>query len=69
MNEVLTALGAISLTTLIFILIWDIVWKGIALWKCGRRNQPIWFLFILIVNSCGILPIIYLIINSSKRSK
>jgi hypothetical protein len=44
----------------ILILIWDAVWKGIALWKAGRHNQLVWFIFLLLVNSLGILPIIYL---------
>jgi hypothetical protein len=40
--------------------IWELIWKGIALWKCGRNNQLKWFIFILILNTLGILPIIYL---------
>jgi hypothetical protein len=40
--------------------VWELIWKGIALWKAGRQNQLVWFIFILIVNSAGILPIIYL---------
>ena len=58
----------ISLSTnwtiaLLVVIIWDLMWRGMALWKSGRRNQPIWFLAILIINSLGILPIIYLLIN------
>lgn len=48
---------------LVFVLIavWSLVWKGIALWKCGRNNQLVWFVFVLILNTAGILPIIYLV--------
>lgn len=41
--------------------VWEIIWKGIALWKCGRNSQLAWFVVILIFNTLGILPIIYLI--------
>ena len=46
---------------LIPLVIWSIIWKGIALWKCGRNNYLVWFIVILIFNTAGILPIIYLL--------
>ena len=42
------------------LLIWDAVWKGIGMWKAGRNNQLAWFICILIFNTVGILPMIYL---------
>jgi len=51
------------------LLAWDLAWRGIALWKSGRSNQLTWFVFLFIVNSVGILPIIYLIIYRKKKSK
>jgi len=51
------------------LLIWDLVWRGVALWRAGRNNHLIWFVFLFIVNSVGILPIIYLIIHKKKKSK
>jgi len=42
-------------------LIIDLVLKGISLWKSARRDQRYWFLVLLIVNSAGIVPLIYLI--------
>ena len=41
--------------------IWDLIWKGFALWRAGRNNQPNWFIALLVVNSIGILPIVYLL--------
>lgn len=52
---------------LIIILVWGLIWKGIALWKCGRNNQLAWFLFILIFNTVGIIPIIYLAFFQKKE--
>jgi len=45
---------------LIFLSIWELVWKGLALWRASQNKQKNWFIAILIINSIGILPIIYL---------
>lgn len=50
-------------------MIWDVIWKGIGLWKAGRNNQLGWFIAILIVNSVGILPIIYILGFQKKRAE
>jgi Family of unknown function (DUF5652) len=42
------------------LLLWEGFWKGLALWHSGRRGQAWWFVMILVVNTVGILPIIYL---------
>jgi hypothetical protein len=52
---------------LIPLLIWEIVWKGITLWKAAKNNQLGWFISILILNTAGILPIIYL--NFFQKNK
>lgn len=44
------------------IAIWDLAWKGIALWRAARRKEQWWFLALLLVNSMGLLPIAYLMI-------
>lgn len=40
--------------------LWSVVWKGLGLWHAARRGQPWWFLAILVINTFGILEIIYL---------
>ena len=52
---------------LYIIIAWSVIWKGIALWHCGRNKQLAWYLTIFIVNTCGVLEIVYLIL--SKRAK
>ena len=42
------------------LLIWSLVWKGQALWRSAVRGDRWWFVGILLVNSLGILEIIYL---------
>ncbi len=52
---------------LIPLMIWELVWKGLGLWRAGRNNQPGWFILILILNTAGILPIIYLLCCRKKN--
>jgi hypothetical protein len=40
--------------------IWDIIAKGFALWHAAKKNQRNWYIALLIVNSAGILPVIYI---------
>jgi len=42
------------------VVIWDAVWKAIALWHAARNGQKAWFTALIVVNSAGVLPIIYL---------
>ena len=41
-------------------MMWALVWKGFALWKSAELRQKYWFIAILVVNTFGILEIIYL---------
>lgn len=45
----------------------DLIRKWIALYRAWQKNDPVWFVFIFIFNTCGILPIIYLILNKKER--
>lgn len=55
-------------TILIILLIWSMIWKGIALWKSGRNSQMIWFLAMFIVNTVGILEILYIGFFQKKKN-
>lgn len=52
---------------ILFLVMIDILLKGYALWKAGRSNQPYWFIALFIINSLGVLPVIYLIFFQTKR--
>jgi methionyl-tRNA synthetase len=54
---------------LAIILVWSIVWKGLALWKAGRAGSKPWFIVMLIVNTVGILEIFYLYVFSRPTRK
>ena len=52
----------------IFVLVlWELFWKGIALWKAARESQKYWFIAILILNTAGILPILYIFLFKKGR--
>ena len=59
-----------ALLSLIIIplILWDGVWKAIALWKSARNSHLAWFICLAIFNTAGILPIIY-IFGFSKKKK
>ena len=71
-TNIATQLG-ISIWLLALIMLWDGVWKLLALWKSARRGSVIWFIVLAIVNSIGILPILYIFVFSElgfgKRKK
>ena len=54
------AFNAGLLTLLIFIAIWEVIWKGLALWRTARQDKSTWFVLILVLNTVGILPMVYL---------
>lgn len=62
-----TFLTTLPAWVLLIVGAWELIWKGIALWKCGRNKQLVWFIFILILNTVGILPIIYLLFFQKRK--
>jgi len=62
--NLLTNTLGIPLYLFIIVVIWSLVWKALALWKSARLNQPIWFIVLLVVNTIGIIEILYLFLFS-----
>lgn len=54
---------------IIILMIWETVWKLIALWKAGRNNHLAWFICIALINTIGILPIVYILIHRDKPTE
>lgn len=46
---------------------WSLIWKGIAMWKASKGNQRNWFIAILVLNTIGILEIIYLFFFAKQK--
>jgi len=57
------------LTIMIFISIWALIWKGFALWKSAKKDSRIWFIVLLVVNTVGILEILYIFVFSKINEK
>jgi hypothetical protein len=51
---------------LMVVAIWQMIWKGIALWKSAELRQKWWFIAILVINTFGILEIIYIFFIAKK---
>jgi len=53
---------------LFFVLyLWSLLWKGLALWRAGKLGQRNWFIGILILNTLGILEIVYLFVFAKNK--
>ncbi|MEK7116737.1 MAG: DUF5652 family protein [Patescibacteria group bacterium] len=51
------------------VILWSLVWKGMALWKAAQKGGKVWFVVLLLVNTVGILDILYLYVFSRKSSQ
>ncbi|HJH30591.1 MAG TPA: hypothetical protein C5S51_13070 [Methanosarcinaceae archaeon] len=61
------ALNTIFLSIILVLVFWELFWKGVALWKAARNNQKYWFIAMLVLNTAGILPILYIYIFQSGK--
>lgn len=61
-------IAVLSVAGLIFLalIVWSVIWKGLALWKAARDGSKTWFVILLIVNTLGILEILYIYVFSKK---
>jgi len=51
------------------LIIIGVVLKGYALWHSARDSRKWWFIAILVINSLGILPIVYLLTHQKPKKK
>ncbi len=58
-----------GLTVILFLIVWSLIWKGISLWEAARNASKPWFIVLLIVNTVGILEILYIFIFSKKKEE
>ncbi|MGD0284066.1 MAG: DUF5652 family protein [Candidatus Saccharimonadales bacterium] len=58
-----------TLTLILLLAIWELIWKGFALWRAGKNSNLGWFIVILILNTAGILEILYLFVFSKPNDK
>ncbi len=66
-NQFSTLLG-VSPLAIALIIIWTLSWKGFALWRAALLRQKWWFVAILLLNTLGLLEILYLFWISRRYS-
>ena len=68
MESITTLSGFLGINPLLIaaVILWTLVWKGLALWKSAGLRQKGWFIALMIVNTLGILEIIYLFVISRR---
>ena len=49
--------------------LWALPWTGIALWKSARQNDKWWFIALLLINTLGLLEILYIFVFGKKEVK
>jgi len=52
---------------LVPLLVWSVFWKGLAMWRAARRDQPLWYIALLVINTAGILEILYLLLIAPRQ--
>ncbi len=49
------------------IIIWVLFWKGYALWTSAKNGDKKWFIALMVLNTLGILEIIYIFSIANKK--
>lgn len=62
-------MAGLDTRVILLILAWVLPWKGIALWRAARNNSIPWFIALLIVNTMGILEILYIFVIGNKKDE
>ncbi len=53
---------------LLFLAAWSTAWKGVALWHAARNAQGAWYVALLVLQTAGLLEIVYLLFFRPKRA-
>lgn len=65
-NILQTQLG-IPIWLLVIIFLWSFIWKLLALWKSARKSNVVWFIVLAVLNTVGILEILYIYVFSEMQ--
>ena len=55
------------LVLVVVLALWDLILKLIALWQAARNGQKVWFICLGLLNTIGILPIVYILMHRKKE--
>lgn len=63
-----SAMAIVASPLLLVLLTWSLVWKGMSLWRAAKNNSKKWFIVLLLINTFGILDILYLFVFGKKKN-
>jgi hypothetical protein len=50
------------------IVVWSLIWKGLALWRAAKNDSKVWYVALLVLNTVGILEILYYFVFGKRKS-
>lgn len=56
-----------GVATIIVLSIWGLIWKSMGFWKSARSNERLWFIAFILLQTLGILEILYLFVFSKDK--
>ncbi len=54
---------------LVALVLIDLALKGWALWRAARMDKQRWFIALLVINSFGILPTVFLVMTNNEYKR
>jgi len=65
----MNTLSGIEPIWIVLLVVWTLTWKGLALWRAARREEKGWYVALLVINTLGLLEIVYyfLIAKTDKK--
>jgi hypothetical protein len=69
MDEKFALFTGVWLIVFILIMIWSAVWKAMAMWRAARNGHSGWYIVLLLLNTVGILDIIYYFAVGDQTNK
>jgi hypothetical protein len=66
--HIIVPIIAISITAFVTlaVIVWIVFWKGYALWLAAKHGNRIWFLVMLVLNTCSLLDLYYIFFIEKK---
>ncbi len=65
--QMMGLMGSMMWVWFVPLMIWSAIWKGIGLWKSAQARNVVWFVLLFVLNTAGILPIIYIFFVHQDR--
>ena len=62
--NILASFAGVNPMLIVAAIVWTLIWKGLALWRAAGLRQKWWFVALLLINTLGILEIVYLFVVS-----